>query len=194
MFVLPVFFLYTELDSLTYLLSAVLMWQVGGKWSVGEADSNHTTPLSFSPIQLINTYKAMTMDGIRYLATCPFALFVLIKSSGSITFGSTDVLNVRLSHVPGDDAGDSRRLGILFAVMGVGCLLGPLVAERFVDMKRPRSMLGACVIAFALLSFGFAGIGLSSSFSSICLFTGVRGLASAIMWVNSTLLLQVRST
>ncbi len=172
---------------MTYLLSAHLMWLVGGKWTVAREERIR----SKNPLQLIITYKALTLEGIQYLSACSFAVFVILKSTGAITFGCSDVLNVRLSHVAEDEARDGTRLGILFAMFGLGCLIGPLVSDRFVSMKRPRSILGACVIAFALLSMGFAGMGLSTSFHSVCFSTVIRGCGSSVLWINSTLLLQV---
>jgi hypothetical protein len=174
-------------DSITYLLSAQLMWLVGGKWNVAKEESISIA----NPLQLIIAYKVLTYEGIQYLSKCSFAIFVTLKSTGAVTFGCSDVLNVRLSHKADDEARDSTRLGVLFAMFGLGCLIGPLISDRFVSMKRPRSILGACVIAFAVLSMGFAGIGLSRSFHSVCISTVIRGCGSSVLWINSTLLLQV---
>jgi hypothetical protein len=162
------------------------MWLVGGEWSVATEQISSTNPL-----QLVTKFKALIFEGIQYLSTCSFAMFVILKTSGSIIIGCADVLNVRLSHIKEDEARDSERLGILLAMFGLGFLIGPLVSERFVTIKRPRSILGACVIAFALLSLGFVGMGLSTSFHCVCFSTVIRGCGSSVLWINSTLLLQV---
>jgi len=170
---------------MTYMVSAVLMWLVGGEWTVVKE-----TLTSRNPFQLIITFKNLTVEGVQYLSSCSFSILVLLKSSGSLTFGSTDVLNVQLSRVVGDETGDNKRLGILFAMMGLGCFIGPIGAERCISMKKPRSILASCVISLGILSFGFSGMGFSSSFQSICFFMAVRGGASSVIWINSTLLLQ----
>lgn len=162
------------------------MWLVGGKWNVAKDERISNA----NPLQLIIAYKVLTYEGIQYLSRSSFAIFVTLKSTGAVTFGCSDVLNVRLSHKADDEARDSTRLGILFAMFGLGCLIGPLISDRFVSMKRPRSIHGACVIAFAVLSMGFAGMGLSRSFHSVCISTVIRGCGSSVLWINSTLLLQ----
>eukprot|EP00590_Aulacoseira_subarctica_P002029 CAMPEP_0172434674 /NCGR_PEP_ID=MMETSP1064-20121228/70758_1 /TAXON_ID=202472 /ORGANISM="Aulacoseira subarctica , Strain CCAP 1002/5" /LENGTH=276 /DNA_ID=CAMNT_0013182909 /DNA_START=795 /DNA_END=1622 /DNA_ORIENTATION=- len=172
-------------DSMTYFFSAALMWLVDGKWSV-----NKESMTSTHPANLIITCHNLIAEGLQYLSTCSFGLFVFLKSSAFITSGATDVLNVQLSHLADDETGDSRRLGILFAMVGIGSFIGPLIAERYVIMKQPRSILAACVVSLGILSFSFAGMGVSSSFQSICFFTAIRGMGTSTMWINSSLLLQ----
>jgi MFS family permease len=162
------------------------MWLVGGKWSVAK-----DRIISINPFQLIAQYKILAVEGIQYLSTCSFAMFVILKSSGAVVMGGADVLNVQLSHRAEDEARDSTRLGILLAMFGLGFLIGPLVSDRFVSMKQPHRILCACVISFALLSIGYIGMGMSTSFHCVCISTVVRGSGSSVLWINSTLLLQV---
>jgi MFS family permease len=162
------------------------MWLVGGEWTVAKGCVH-----SHNPIQLLIEYRDLILEGVHYLATCSFAMLVTLKSSCAIIIGGADVLNVQLSHQAEDEDRDSTRLGILLAMFGLGFFIGPLVSDRFISMKQPRSILGACVIGFALIFMGFIGMGLSTSFHSICFSTVIRGSGSSVLWINSTLLLQV---
>jgi len=57
---------------------------------------------------------------------------VLLKASGGIVHGAADVINVSCSKLHGMNGKNSPMLlGILFAAMGVGCAIGPLVADKF---------------------------------------------------------------
>jgi hypothetical protein len=163
------------------------MWLVGGEWTVAKGCVH-----SHNPFQLLIEYKDLVLEGFHYLTTCSFAILITLKSSCAIIIGSADVLNVQLSHNAEDEDRDSTRLGILLAMFGLGFFIGPLVSDRFVSMKQPRSILGACVLSFSIIFMGFLGMGLSTSFHSICISTVIRGSGSSVLWINSTLLLQVK--
>lgn len=61
------------------------------------------------------------------------AAFTLIKASGAIVWGASDVLQVRFSNLPSmQSLGDSSTtLGLLFASIGLACFIGPIVSNRF---------------------------------------------------------------
>jgi hypothetical protein len=61
-----------------------------------------------------------------------FGALVLIQASGTLTWGEIDVSNVFFSEC-GDVEGRSTRLEMLFAVVGVGWLVGPLIFYRNYD-------------------------------------------------------------
>lgn len=76
--------------------------------------------------------------------------------------------------------------------IGIGCLIGPIVANStFVDGNKPYTMQIACIAAMAFMSIGWFGIANATSFNVICAFTAFRTMGSALIWLNSTLLLQV---
>jgi len=136
----------------------------------------------------------MTGDGIHYLRQSFFGPLVFLKASGALLYGASDILNVSFSQQENDEKGSSIRLGVLFACMGAGCFFAPLIAERFTDMKNMRSLQIACIVGYALITFGMAGMGYYPDFVVICLFTMLRSSGSSIMWINSSILLQVRDT
>ncbi|KAL7567511.1 hypothetical protein ACA910_009522 [Epithemia clementina (nom. ined.)] len=49
-----------------------------------------------------------------------------------------------------EEAEVAFRLGLLFTGVGVGCLLGPLVAERFTNMQRLETLQLACVLSIGI--------------------------------------------
>ena len=108
-----------------------------------------------------------------------------------------------------NDAATSQRLGILFACMGVGCLLGPIIAERWHDLsEEPSSVQRSCIMAFGFLGIGLFGWGCPPEwffvsikdensdlqyyyyFLWLCICAMVRSSGSSILWINSSLLLQ----
>jgi predicted MFS family arabinose efflux permease len=113
----------------------------------------------------------------------------LLKFSAALLYGGIDVLNVSFSE-RGSDEGRSMRLGILFAIPGIGCFVGPIAANRFTNMRKPESIQLACVCALVLTVFGLLMMGIFRQFWLIGLFTGIRAMGSAIIWINSSLLLQ----
>jgi hypothetical protein len=165
---------------MTYLLSAFLMSQVGGEWNVSSDEPNESPWIQMS---------GMVTKGVSYTRTSFFGALVLLKFSSALLYGAVDVLNVSFSE-RGSDEGRSVRLGILFAIPGIGCFIGPIVANRFTNMKKPKSIQLACVYSLALTVFGLLMMGVFSQFWLIGLFTGIRAMGSAIVWINSSLLLQ----
>lgn len=107
-----------DLDSITYLISAYLMYLVGGTRNVAEqADKSLKS--------LWAQLKGMTGDVFDYLRGSFFGPLVLLKASGGIIYGGGDVLSVTFSEPNGmNDKNSPLLLGILFASVGVGCTIG----------------------------------------------------------------------
>jgi MFS family permease len=173
----------TATDSVTYLISAYIMWLVGGTWNV----ATEAEPRSFETAW--DQMLTMTMDGAAYLRASFFGTLVLVKASGALVYGASDVLNVSFSEQI-KDSHSSERLGVLFAIVGIGCLLGPLVADRMTDMSNPSSLQLACVVSMAIETLGSLGMAAFNPFWCICFMTGVRAAGSSVLWVDSSLLLQ----
>lgn len=179
------------IDSFTYLLSAILMWYVDGEWDASSSGKDqNVTKISFK--SLIKLYFSMTKDVYFYLRDSQYLAFVLLKASGCLIFGAADILNIDFSHRIDNENKDSVRLGVLYSCVGVACLIGPLVADQLTDMNRPRSLQLSCVFSFVLITLGFFGWGVwgVKSFHAVILFTFVRSIGSAVMWIDSTLLIQ----
>jgi hypothetical protein len=155
-------------------------------------DSDETT-------HLISLSEAMTMtvDGFKYLKSQPWGAFVFLKGCAGLIYGTADILNVAFSERGEDNDdnvnldGSSGRLGIIFGSVGVGCLIGPIISEKFTDMENASSLEGACLISYVLMAIGYLGLARIEGFVSVCIFTSVRAAGSSIVWIYSSLLLQV---
>ena len=185
--------------------------------------------------------KQMGWDGVQYLYHSLWGPLVFLKFS--VLWLTLDVINVSLASSPSfsssnhdDDSNvvgsistkeqeDAFRIGLLFCVVGVGCLLGPIIAERFTNAQRPETLQLACVVsigisALACLCMGAMNVFLvpneqdshespsldkeedyhqqqSSNhwfvFAGLCLFTSIRAMGVSVVWINSSLLLQIYS-
>jgi MFS family permease len=170
------------LDSLTYLMSALIMYEVRGNWHV--VDENAVEYSS-----LWNQMVGMTIEGYRYIASKFWGSLVLLNASIALVYGASDVLNVSFSERGhADDA--SLKLGILFGMVGVGCLLGPLVSDRFTSMSNLKSLQLSSIYSIGFTTLGCLGVGLFSPFPCTCIFTMVRSAGSSAAWINSSVLLQ----
>ena len=183
------------IDSVTYLMSACVISNVSGSYKVEPSTSKVKGPDVHVPESKMSlrTLIRMSTDTFTYLWQCGFGLLVLLKASGCLIWGSSDVLNVSFAQVDGDEAETSRRMGALYSSIGIGCLIGPIIANStVVHGKQPRTLQLAIIGGLVFMTAGWLGVGgNTSSFKMICAFTMVRTIGSSIMWLFSTLLLQV---
>ena len=82
-------------------------------------------------------------------------------------------------------------LGLIFATVGLGCFLGPVVLNALVP-PTPKPLLWASVAAFVLLFLGAALMTAARSLVLVLGATFVRAIGSSTLWIYSTLLLQLR--
>mmetsp|Transcript_15415 Transcript_15415/g.18766 ORF Transcript_15415/g.18766 Transcript_15415/m.18766 type:complete len:482 (+) Transcript_15415:93-1538(+) len=197
------------IDFLTYIVSALVMLKVKGDFRVFQTHESNNDNLESDKdggkkklmakmrvklsrlLQPIKSFITMTIDLFMYLFTCGFGLCVLLKASGTLCWGSQDVLNASFSYVHNDEGETSRRLGIIYSCAGIGCLLGPIISNlTIVHGDRPNTIQLACIGAFMFIITGWLGIASAPSFEVICLFTIVRAMGESIIWMNASLLLQ----
>lgn len=82
-------------------------------------------------------------------------------------------------------------LGLIFAMVGIGCFLGPVFLNALVP-PTPRPLLWACAGSFLLLFLGAALMALAQGLPLVLAATFVRAIGSATLWIYSSLLLQLR--
>jgi predicted MFS family arabinose efflux permease len=176
------------IDGATYLVSAFLLWLVKGTWQVSATNepSSHKFPCGQS--------KVTTVDAVAYLRSAPFGALVLLKASGALVNGASDVLYVSISERREDTQHSTESIGILFAAAGVGCVLGPLVANLWTNTKRLEALQAGCVASFGLVVLAYVGMSSRQPYWAICVFTGIRAAGDNIIWLYSTLLVQKLST
>eukprot|EP00956_Cyclotella_meneghiniana_P010580 scaffold14690_cov71-Cyclotella_meneghiniana.AAC.8 len=198
------------IDSATYLLSACFIWMIRGRYVATATDeasedgiaSTITVAkddLSDNATQWISLTEATKMmtDGFAYLRSKSWGALVFLKFCACLVYGSADVLNVAFSekrYTNGDsnDAdldGSSGRLGILFASVGVGCFVGPVVIEKKFCSNDMLGRVMAVDYALSTLSEAVAVIaggllldiaGLSPYHVSFIM--AILALATMIMW------------
>jgi len=177
---------YSALDAITYLISTLFLFLIGGNWDASKKSSH------LSPLHLLHD---MIVKGVQYIRSSKFWPIVFVKVSASVIYGGADVLNVSFSEEGHgmNEAKNSRRLGYLFCCVGFGCLIGPIIADRWTSMKNLKSILNSCISAFAIQAMGCLGMGYFKSFALTGFFTIVRSAGSNLAWINSSVLLQVNT-
>ena len=200
------FVLVIVIDGVTYIVSTLIMSNVEGNYmteikesrsQIGAFSKGSSPKMLERSIQSLQILKLslnqMAMETCLYLRHCGFGLLILMKASGALVWGSADVLNILYAQVEGNEMLTSQRIGNMYSCIGIGCLLGPIVANTFfVDGKRPITMQIVCIGAFAIIIVGWFLVANAPTFKLVCLFTIFRTMGSAIIWFNATLLLQVR--
>ncbi len=178
-------------DGMSYAISALFLLFVKGSFKVSEKTEEVPNATRDNAWQ---NFCSMVVDGVQYLKGSYFGTPVLLKGTAALGFGACDILNVAFSEQTdeGDDplASSNRKLGILFSLVGVGCLLGPLVSEPWLHVERPGTLQVSCIIGFGLSSIGYFGWASMHQFWSICTFAVIRSAGSSNIWIHSTLLLQ----
>ena len=127
-------------------------------------------------------------EGFNYV-THPARRHVLalatVKACGASVWGAADILNVRLSEEPAvrgtRDAAST--LGLIFACVGVGSLVGPIAANLIVP-PTPRALLRAVAASFAALASGYVVMVGAGGLGGVALGTATRAAGSSVLWVR----------
>mmetsp|Transcript_22083 Transcript_22083/g.54573 ORF Transcript_22083/g.54573 Transcript_22083/m.54573 type:complete len:521 (+) Transcript_22083:64-1626(+) len=177
------------LDASTFLLSSIFIWMVRGEYkAVPEKEKDDTE------VQPESSHSANYMDGVKYLFSSYFAALIFVKAFGGLAYGACDVLNVVLAEQDDNNAAgfsSDFKLGVMFGFVGTGCLIGPLVTERFVNAERPATLQLSCALSFAAATIGYIGWCWGSpSFWVLCGFAMIRAAGANVIWINSSILLQ----
>jgi MFS family permease len=168
------------IDGLTFLLSAVFIsWIVYERPEVPEKQA--------SVISGLRDY----LEGLRYLSgERDILVIATLKAAIALTVsGAFQVLQVALAegvYVIGEGGGIS--LGIMYAVVGVGTGLGPILARYFTGDK-DRPMRIAIGIGYAVTVVGLGIIAPLGGFGLVLLGSLLRGIGVGLNWVFSTQLL-----
>lgn len=175
-------------DSMSYLVSALLIQWIGGEYNAAEGHERKYE-------SVWEQIKGMTVDGARYLCSSFFGGIVFVKASGAILFGASDVLNVSFAERDVEAEGNaSLRMGAIFAASGIGCLLGPLGADYAKGETPPASYLQLGFIGgLSFLTAGYFALGLTQNFLLICLISVFRAAGSSLLWIDSSVILQMFS-
>lgn len=169
------------IDAITFFISASIIARIPYERPPAMDDADTT----------IRAALHQYVDGLRYLRQNADIFFIsLHKAANALTVaGAFQVIQVAIAErifVHGKGGGIS--LGLLYAMVGVGTGIGPIVARRFTE-DRTRALRITIVAGYG---FAAAGLLLAStliSFPVVLAGTLLRGVGSGIGWVFSTQLL-----
>ena len=169
------------IDGVTFLASALLIGQIAYDFHrEREAEDDGVAAA-------LREY----LDGLRYLQQhVDYFVITLHKPAFALLVsGIFQVVQVTIAEqifVYGQ--GGSTGLGLLYAAVGVGTGLGPIMARRFTG-DRGRALRLAIALAYAISAAGLALVATLSSFGVVLVGTFLRGFGNGIGWVFSTQLL-----
>ena len=170
------------LDSLTYLLSAVLVARV----SLPKRAAPPKTPLTVGKALGITD----TVDGARYVWHRPRVLaLLLVKPAWGIGGGILTLLPVfgeKIFPVGGKGA---TGIGVLYAARGIGTAIGPFVARRL-SGETNRRMQNTIGISFLIGGLFYVAFGRATNFFLALALLALAHMGGSVLWVYSTVLLQ----
>jgi len=169
------------LDAASYLLSA---------WFIGRMTYSQTTEKvegSLTPTEVFQGY----FRGLGYLSKHRDILIIAVQKASLMlgVSGFNDVLQVELSSkvfVIGE--GGSTSLGWLYAIVGVGTGVSPILA-RWVTGDRERALRHAITVGYGVTLVGLTLMYPIHSLGMMLTGAFFRGFGVAIIWVFSTTLL-----
>jgi MFS family permease len=175
------------IDSLTYLLSAVLVWCV----RLPKRPPRPKTPLTWAKALGVTD----TLEGLRYVWRRPRVLaLLLVKPAWGLGGGILTLLPVfgkevfRLSlHTA--VGGAALGMSALYAARGVGTALGPMFTRRFYSETR-QQMQRAIGVSFLFAGAFYVAFGWEGRFTLALLWLAVAHAGGSVLWVFSTVLLQ----
>ena len=172
------------LDSLSFFASALLISRIV-----------YTPPAtSHSDDRTIRAALRQYGDGLRYLRDHRDVFFIALNKSANSLFvaGAFQVFQVTISErvfVIGENGGIS--LGLMYAAVGIGTGVGPLVIRHYIG-DRDRPMRLALISGYLVSAAGLALVSTLTNFPVVLVGSVLRGVGAGIIWVFSTqLLLQI---
>ena len=170
------------IDSLSFCLSAAFIAQIRYRHTYETAGGNKGIGSAFSE------YVA----GLRYIWNNRDILYIALhKAALCLISGALMVVQVALADrvfIIGKGGGIS--MGIIFAVVGLGTGIGPIMAERC-TRNRGSAIRVAIAIAYVLNGAGVALAATLSSFVVVLAGIFIRGVGGGTVWVLSTQLLML---
>ncbi|PRW58840.1 major facilitator superfamily MFS_1 [Chlorella sorokiniana] len=163
--------------------------------AAGQRDGGGAALLAAATGALAEGVRAL-QDGWAYMRcreNRDVAALVLMKCAAALTWGAVDILNVKFSQMKSMQwAGDSSTtLGLIFATVGLGCFVGPVLLNHLFP-PYPASLRWGVAASYCLFFAGFALMLIAPNISLVLASTFVRAMGSAVLWVYSTLLMQQR--
>lgn len=169
------------LDAATFLVSAWFVSRIHVIYANAPAAGEHAETGGLLAFR----------DGLNYLRFRPYLLVIaLVKAGGALIWGAINVLEIPMSNnqfaINGSGA---LTLGLVYALIGLGTGLGPVVIGRIMG-DTPSQLLRGIGVSFIVFTIGVLWVGLASSTLAFLTAISLRGLGSGALWVFSAVLLQ----
>jgi len=169
------------IDAMSFLISAVLIAGI----------RHRPNPQTIQKGWRIDIAFRQYAEGLQYLRK-HLGILAIVMNKAAITLttsGALQVIQVALAErVFSIGKGGGVGLGVMFAVVGVGTGVGPIVARRFTGDREP-SLRIAIGLAFFMTAAGVAIAASLSSFPRLLVGLFLRGVGGGIVWVFSTQLM-----
>jgi MFS family permease len=171
------------IDAATFLVSALLIAQLAYDHQPGLAGMDKS----------VGAAVRQYVEGLRYLWHRKDQLAISLHKGafGLFVGGAFQVAQVAMvDQVFVIGEGGSTGLGLMYAVMGVGTGIGPIIARRFTG-DRDKPMRWAIALSYLITSVGLFIIAPLSSFGLVLFGSLLRGVGGGIGWVFATQLLLI---
>ncbi len=165
------------IDSLSFVVSALLVLRIAAAQPTAGPTGHSNGWADF-------------VAGLQYVRRHPnVGLLTLVKALGQ--FGNLDIIAAvyaeRVFRVGQDGA---VTLGLMFAVHGIGAVLGPLIGNALGD-RGARALYRAITGGFLLIPLGWLFLGASPTLELALIGSLLRGMGGSINWTYSDVLLQM---
>lgn len=131
------------------------------------------------------------LAGFQYLATHKLLLVAFLCDIIAMVFGFPRALFPELADTGYQGVGDDFALGLLFAAIPIGALIGGLLSGTFSHLRKHGLMVVLSVCAWGLAIVGF---GLSRSIWLAVFFLALAGVADMVSMVFRGTILQAAAT
>jgi MFS family permease len=172
------------IDSLTFFLSAFFISRLTYQKSQDIKEGGE------SFLAISSEYA----EGLKYLNKKKRVLLIALQKA-SISFAVTSIFQIIQVTISSQifilGEGGSTGLGLIYAMVGIGTGLGPILARYFIG-DNEALLRKAIAVGYLVGATGVFIVSPLSSFGLVLLGTLLRGFGSSLTWVFSTqLLLQI---
>jgi MFS family permease len=151
--------------------------------------SSSSTPNQHLVADLQDTF----IDSLIFLSRYSFGLALCcLKGQGALLWGTADILAVEISQTPRFQHrhDENITLGIMFSMVGLGSQMGPLLSN-LVTKQDERALLRSTICSLFLISSSYLLVAFAKSLPLILFGTFIRAMGSCVVWVYSSLLIQI---
>jgi MFS family permease len=171
------------LDSLSFLISAFFISRVSIRFG--------TLRLERPLLAGAASGFADILEGLSYIRSRPRVIAaILVKSAWGLGGGAVLLLSVFGQKIFPLLGSGAAGIGAIYAARGIGAGLGPVVARRIAGEKR-RALRNYIATGFFLAGLFYMAFGHANTFILAALALMIAHMGGSMLWVFSTVLLQL---